>query len=85
MVFDVVVVGGGSAGCVAAARLSSTGRLQVLLVEAGPDYQEIGQLPDDVADASAPTTDHDWGFASEPDPSGRVLIGDRIASWLLTG
>ena len=73
MVFDVVVVGGGSAGCVAAARLSSTGRLRVLLVEAGPDYPEIGQLPDDVADASAPTTDHDWGFASEPDPSGRVI------------
>jgi choline dehydrogenase len=73
MVFDVVVVGGGSAGCVAAARLSSTGRLQVLLVEAGPDYPEIEQLPADVADPSAPTTDHDWGFVSEPDESGRVV------------
>ena len=73
MVFDVVVVGGGSAGCVAAARLSSTGRLQVLLVEAGPDYVDIGDLPPDVADPSAPTTDHDWGFVSEPDDSGRVV------------
>lgn len=73
MVFDVVVVGGGSAGCVAAARLSSTGRLRVLLVEAGPDYLDIGDLPPDVADPSAPTTDHDWGFASEPDDSGRVV------------
>jgi choline dehydrogenase len=73
MVFDGVVVGGGSAGCVAAARLSSTGRLRVLLVEAGPDYLDIGDLPPDVADPSAPTTDHDWGFVSEPDDSGRVV------------
>jgi choline dehydrogenase len=45
----------------------------VLLVEAGPDYLDIGDLPPDVADPSAPTTDHDWGFVSEPDDSGRVV------------
>lgn len=73
MAFDVVVVGGGSAGCVAAARLSSIGRLKVLLVEAGPDYPSIEQLPGDVADASTPTTAHDWGFVSEPDAAGRVV------------
>ena len=73
MAFDVVVVGGGSAGCVAAARLSSAGRLRVLLIEAGPDYASVGDLPSDVADASAPTTGHDWGFVSEPDESGRTI------------
>ncbi|MGB8381314.1 MAG: GMC oxidoreductase [Dermatophilaceae bacterium] len=73
MAFDVVVVGGGSAGCVAAARLSGAGRLRVLLIEAGPDYASVGQLPGDVADASAPTTEHDWGFVSEPDDSGRTI------------
>jgi choline dehydrogenase len=47
--------------------------LQVLLLEAGPDYADVGQLPPDVADGSAPTTGHDWGYVSEPDGLGRVI------------
>jgi 5-(hydroxymethyl)furfural/furfural oxidase len=37
MTFDYVIVGGGSAGCVLANRLSTDGRKQVALIEAGPD------------------------------------------------
>ena len=37
MIFDYLIVGGGSAGCVLANRLSADGRRQVALVEAGPD------------------------------------------------
>ncbi|HLN71070.1 MAG TPA: hypothetical protein VK280_27845 [Streptosporangiaceae bacterium] len=59
MGYDVIVAGGGSAGCAAGARLSAAERCRVLL-EAGPDYRAAGDLPVDIADGSAPTTSYDW-------------------------
>lgn len=50
MQFDVVIVGGGSAGCVLAGRLSADPRLKVALIEAGPDTPP-GNVPDIIADS----------------------------------
>jgi 5-(hydroxymethyl)furfural/furfural oxidase len=48
--YDYIIVGGGSSGCVMAARLAEAGR-RVLLVEAGRDTPP-GAVPDDILDAN---------------------------------
>jgi choline dehydrogenase len=64
--FDVVVLGGGAAGCVLAARLSDQPDRSVCLVEAGPDYGHFddGAWPPDLCDARSLAFSHAW----EADP-----------------
>jgi choline dehydrogenase len=71
--FDVVVLGGGAAGCVLAARLSENPDRTVCLVEAGPDYGHFVDdgWPADLRDARALAFSHSWE-ADPPDDRSQL-------------
>ena len=63
--FDYVIVGGGSAGCVLASRLSEDPGVRVLLLEAGGrDRHPLIHMP--VGFAKMTDGPHTWGFSTAP-------------------
>src|SRR4051812_39540453 len=73
--YDYVIVGAGSAGCVLAARLSEDPDVSVLLLEAGgPDTKENIHVP--LGYLQLQRTDVDWDYVSAPEPH---CGGRRIA------
>ncbi|XP_063223457.1 glucose dehydrogenase [FAD, quinone]-like [Bacillus rossius redtenbacheri] len=90
--YDFVIVGGGTAGCVLASRLSEVPEWKVLLLEAGGEEPSAASVP-----AFAKllwNSSLDWGYTTVPDnrscggrgchwPRGRVLGGSSTINHMV--
>lgn len=84
MKFDFVIVGGGTAGCVLASRLSEDASLRICLVEAGPETGDC-RIGNPLEWPALQGSSFDWQYETEPQaqmkrrrmkwPRGRILGG----------
>jgi choline dehydrogenase len=90
--FDYIIVGAGSAGCVLAHRLSEDPSCKVLLIEAGgDDTLPLSRIPG--AYSQLQDTYYDWGYRTAPQrhlhgrrifqPRGKVLGGSSAINYMV--
>ena len=86
--YDYIIVGGGSAGCVLARRLTEDDSVEVLLLESGTPEEDRDMVKDPSRIWDLLGSDLDWAFATEPQehmngrsiewPRGKALGGSSV-------
>ncbi|KAF5005802.1 hypothetical protein FDECE_7781 [Fusarium decemcellulare] len=91
--YDVIIIGGGTAGLVLAARLSEDPNLQVLVIEAGSDQKDDPRVVTPALWSTLLKSSTDWAFDTTPQkhldgrivpfPQGRILGGTSTINGLV--
>jgi choline dehydrogenase len=77
MMYDYILVGAGSAGCVLANRLTEDPATSVLLLEAGGTDETVPEIHDPTKAIELAHTAVDWAYATEEEPH----LNHRKISW----
>ncbi|XP_072044892.1 alcohol dehydrogenase [acceptor]-like [Amphiura filiformis] len=80
-VYDYIVIGAGSAGCVVASRLSEDSNSTVLLLEAGSSDEDCPNISIPAMVGTLWQTDIDWSFKTVPQKHAAQAYTDETIAW----
>lgn len=64
--YDIIIIGGGTAGLVLANRLSEESSISVLVIEAGTNAADDSRIVIPATFSAIPGTELDWSYATTP-------------------